>query len=246
MGRPYRWTSPGFLSVTLRALLVVTGVSMLITGVALAAVLSRDALILRIPQTGEVPAWADAWWWRVTWIPSVVSQATVVVWLVWQHHATANLWSRGLPGLRFTPGWAVGWWFVPFANLVMPYLAMRELDRRSTRSGQPRSAGAALPWWWAAWLAQSLLPAIAVMAAIWPRLEAWVRSVEARPEEIDFTSIANAAAPWLAVAGVLGLVAAVLAVRVVGRIDAEQRRMEDVEVVPPRPDLPGGVPQAPR
>ena len=68
-------------------------------------------------------------------VPSLVSQATVVVWLVWQHHATANLWSRGLPGLRFTPGWVVGWWFVPFANLVLPYLAMRELDRRSTRSG---------------------------------------------------------------------------------------------------------------
>ena len=103
-----------------------------------------------------------------------------------------------------------------------------------------------MPWWWAAWLAQSLLPAIAVMAAIWPRLEAWVRSVEARPEAIDFTSIANAAAPWLAVAGVLGLVAAVLAVRVVGRIDAAQRRLEDAEVVPRRPDLLGGVPQAPR
>jgi hypothetical protein len=229
----------------LRVLLIVTGLWSLVGGVAVAAFLSRDALIVEVPSPGVMPAWADAWWWRVGWIPSLVSQATVIVWLVWQHHATANLWSRGFLGLRFTPGWAVGWWFVPFANLVMPYRAMRELERRSTRSGQARSGGSLLPGWWFAWLAQSLLPPIAVVAALWPRIETWVRSLQGSPETIDFTPIANAAAPWVGVAGVLGLVAAVLAFRVVGRIDDAQRRMEEAGAsapagTPPRPDLPVG------
>jgi hypothetical protein len=234
----YAWTSPGLLSIVLRVLLLATGVGTLLLGVAGAAILSRDPLILEVPAPGVVPTWADGWWWRVGWIPSIVSQATLVVWLVWQHHATANLWARGVPNLRVTPGWAVGWWFVPFANLVMPYRAMRELERRSTRSGQSRSSGPLLPWWWVAWLAQSLLPPIAIGAALWPRWEAWVRSVERDPETIDVTPIANAAAPWLAVAGVLSLLAAVLAFRVVGRIDEAQRWMEQGEVTPPRPDLP--------
>lgn len=238
--RRYRWTSPGPLSIVLRVLLLAIGTGTLLTGVAVAAILSRDALVLEVPAPGIVPGWAEGWWWRVGWIPSLVSQATVVVWLVWQYHATANLWSRGVADLRFTPGWAVGWWFVPFANLVMPYRAMRELDRRSTRSGQPRSNGSLLRWWWVAWLAQSLLPPIAIAAALWPRLDTWVRSVQRSPETIDLTPIANAAAPWLAVSGILGLVAAVLAYRVVGRIDEAQRRMEEVGITPPRPDLPVG------
>lgn len=54
-----------------------------------------------------------------------------IVWLIWQHRAQKNLEGLGATWLRFTPGWAVGWWFVPFANLVKPFQTMRELWKAS-------------------------------------------------------------------------------------------------------------------
>jgi len=58
------------------------------------------------------------------WLPSLLSWAVIVLWLIWQHGSTANLWARGYRDLKIRPGWAVGWWFIPFANYVMPLVAM--------------------------------------------------------------------------------------------------------------------------
>ncbi|WP_169829135.1 DUF4328 domain-containing protein [Tsuneonella mangrovi] len=44
----------------------------------------------------------------------------------WIYQAHANLRAAGIE-TEFTPGWAVGWFFVPIANLVMPFKVMREL-----------------------------------------------------------------------------------------------------------------------
>lgn len=57
--------------------------------------------------------------------------ATVVVYLMWLHRAHRNLPALGAQNLRFTPGWAVGWWFVPFANLVRPYQVVKEVWQAS-------------------------------------------------------------------------------------------------------------------
>ena len=54
-------------------------------------------------------------------IVSLLTLGTGVVWLIWQHKAERDLHARELPGLKFTPGWAVGWWFIPLAYLVMHY-----------------------------------------------------------------------------------------------------------------------------
>lgn len=237
--KTYRWTPPGTLGLALQVLLIVAGVGTAIVDLALVPILSRDVLVVHLPAPGDAPpfVWTTSWWPRLLWIPSLVSQATIVVWLVWQHHAAANLRARGYERLRVTPGWAVGWWFVPIANLWMPLVSMLELDRRSTPDGQERRASPLLGWWWGAWLAQSLLPAAAIVIAVAPRFESWARMVEPNATTIDVTPLANVAAPWLAVAGLLQLVAAVLAMRVVGRIDAAQLQLADLTAVPPRPDL---------
>jgi hypothetical protein len=84
----------------------------------------------------------------------LVFLATGVVWLVWQHRAQDNLVRAGVRGLAFTPGWAVGWWFVPFANLWKPFQAMSELRLASAEpEGWSRSTRPAILWgWWIAWL----------------------------------------------------------------------------------------------
>jgi len=85
----------------------------------------------------------------------------VIAFAMWLHRAAANLPALGATQLRFTPGWAVGWWFIPVANLVVPLLVIVEIWRasdprqaatdRSARSQLP--IGLTIPIWWLCWLA---------------------------------------------------------------------------------------------
>src|SRR3546814_18564993 len=49
---------------------------------------------------------------------------------------------------------SVGWFFVPIANLWMPFQAMRQLSKASTKPGDWEAAAtsALLAWWWLFWL----------------------------------------------------------------------------------------------
>lgn len=56
-----------------------------------------------------------------------------------------------------SPGWAVGWYFIPFANLAMPPRAVGQIWRTTFRHlGQERGSGI-IGWWWAAWLISSIV-----------------------------------------------------------------------------------------
>ena len=48
------------------------------------------------------------------------------------YRAMRNLHTIGSKIADISPGWAVGWFFVPFANLMMPYRAMREIVEGSS------------------------------------------------------------------------------------------------------------------
>ncbi|MGH2641603.1 MAG: DUF4328 domain-containing protein [Actinomycetota bacterium] len=79
---------------------------------------------------------------------------TGIVWLVWQHRAHANLRAAGVPHLAFTPRWAVGWWFVPFANLVKPFQTVREVWKASSGIDrwEARPTWPVIGWWWGMWV----------------------------------------------------------------------------------------------
>jgi hypothetical protein len=86
---------------------------------------------------------------------------TVVFFLIWLHRAYSNLSPLRARNLEYTPGWAVGWWFIPFANLVKPYQVMSELYDASDPSFDPElnylqvSPGtpATIGFWWGTFLA---------------------------------------------------------------------------------------------
>jgi hypothetical protein len=85
-----------------------------------------------------------------------------ILWLVWQFRGHKNLRALGARHLRFSPGWAVGWWFVPLANYAMPFLTMQELYKASDPDAGPDDwssgkTGALIGFWWASLLAQTLL-----------------------------------------------------------------------------------------
>jgi hypothetical protein len=205
----------------------------------------RDGtFVLHIPARGE--GGQQAYWTGTALtgllpIPSLITLAAEITWLVWQHRATQHLWNRGYPGLKIRPGWAVGWWFIPFAWWVMPCVAMVELDRRSTPDGTPRRSSPLLGLWWAGWVASALVPIVGITAAVVGPLDDLARQMNESTTVVDFSAAAHAIAAWLLVAGIIQFVTAGLAVAVVLRIDDAQRAMLAsgwAGPVPARPDAP--------
>jgi len=82
---------------------------------------------------------------------------TFALYLRWLHKAHRNLRVLGATGLRFTPGWAVGWYFIPIAVLFRPFQAMSELWRASN----PIAGGGAPGDEW------RLLPPPSIVALWW-------------------------------------------------------------------------------
>jgi len=84
-----------------------------------------------------------------------------IFFLVWVHRAARNVQTLGRPGLHLTPGWCVGWFFVPVASLVMPYRALSQIWHASDPGIglgiQFWRTTPLLPLWWGTYLASSLL-----------------------------------------------------------------------------------------
>jgi len=70
-----------------------------------------------------------------------------VAFLMWFHRGHRLLREAGHV-TRYTPAWAVGSWFVPFVNLVVPKRAANDLWRAGAHDRVP----GLLHWWWAMWL----------------------------------------------------------------------------------------------
>jgi hypothetical protein len=82
----------------------------------------------------------------------------------WIYRANANAHCLSTD-MTISPGWAVGWFFIPFANLVMPYQAMKEAWRESQEAaGQFEEVESPLlPWWWGLWIATNVVANLSFM-----------------------------------------------------------------------------------
>ena len=81
---------------------------------------------------------------------------TAISWVLWQYRAHANLRGLGRGHLDHRP-WAIGWWFVPIANLWMPFKVVREVWKASEPAEDPVAwigvrTWSVLGWWWAMWI----------------------------------------------------------------------------------------------
>lgn len=91
----------------------------------------------------------------------VLTAATFVMWThrVCRHAA----WLSGR-ALQRSAGWVAGSFFVPFANLVIPYLGLKEAAVASggaSRSGDGHGLLRLMPWWWTAWVVSNALGGVA-------------------------------------------------------------------------------------
>lgn len=89
----------------------------------------------------------------------VVFLSTAVFFLMWVYRVNKNARALGADWMTFTPGWSVGWFFIPFANLWKPYQAMKEIWQASfspTRQDESVSVSI-LSAWWTLWLLSNIL-----------------------------------------------------------------------------------------
>jgi Domain of unknown function (DUF4328) len=91
---------------------------------------------------------------------------TSVLFLRWTYLVKKNAMALGASYLEFdfSPGWSVGYYFVPLANLVAPYRALKETFQASHPAFRPDAQRLEwsdppklLPFWWALWLANGFL-----------------------------------------------------------------------------------------
>lgn len=76
--------------------------------------------------------------------------AMIVLFCIWIYRANYNARQLGAAEMKFTPGWAVGWYFIPILNLWKPYQAMKEIWKASANPAhwQDEPRGSILPLWW--------------------------------------------------------------------------------------------------
>jgi len=158
----------------------------------------------------------------------IIYVATVVFFLVWLYRAYANLRAFN-PSRRLdhSPGWAVGSFFVPFINLVVPYRAVKEVWQKSGPPDEELlsepNPPATFPIWWLFWLLSSIVGNISLRV-----------SFNENVPERTATMISIAA-------GVLSIIAAVFAYLVVDSIDKKQEetsgnlRLRSIPGPPPPP-----------
>jgi Domain of unknown function (DUF4328) len=145
--------------------------------------------------------------------------ATFIVFGRWIVLAHRNLTGLGARYVEFTPGWAVGWFFIPVASLWKPYQAMRMLWRYSCSVYRPeiQQTPGVLPIWWTLWIISLCLGNMLL------RMTLRATSLE----ELDLLTRLNIAN------SVVDLAQYTVAVILVGRIwQAQLAQLENPDVAP--------------
>ncbi|HEX8197618.1 MAG TPA: DUF4328 domain-containing protein [Pyrinomonadaceae bacterium] len=162
----------------------------------------------------------------------VVFIGCVVFFLLWLYRCYKNLAALKSGSPEYTPGWAIGWWFIPFANLIKPLGVVRDLWNESDPDFDPElnflsnSVGtpALLGWWWVFWL-----------------LSNFSANITGRLSDVESAEGLRTLSIALIIASLFGIVAAALAILVVKNITKRQEarfsRMGDIQpqFAPPPP-----------
>lgn len=79
----------------------------------------------------------------------------MILLFVWINRSCKNSWLLDAPRMKTTPGWAVGYYFIPILMLWKPFTSMKEI--RSASYGSDTALKAIIPLWWTFWLLSSFL-----------------------------------------------------------------------------------------
>jgi hypothetical protein len=164
----------------------------------------------------------------ISWVQIVVLFATAITFFVWIHRAYKNLYSFGPLGLRFSPGWSVGWFFVPIASLFRPYQVMSEIGSNSEPESVSSISGLSkggsrstlVGWWWGLFLITNVMGQILFRTAF----------TADTPSSILNSTYAYMAA---AVVDVIGVVVTIMMVRQISQLQETKNRLkQSVQIEP--------------
>lgn len=143
---------------------------------------------------------------------------TVVGFLKWVYRAHLNVRGFGAADMPYSPGWAVGWFFVPFLNLWRPVQMMGQLWRasRNPADWQAQPGTPLLAVWWGLWLAAGLMGRVAFQLSLKAQSVAEFRELE----QVSIAAAAVDAALCLAAAALVAGVYRMQAAWVRGPDDA--------------------------
>jgi len=163
----------GFRPANTLSIVVVICLALLCISEALALIMGIAEMVdpLRVIVVGGKP---NSPWLLAQGMAGLVQGplyvATPITFLIWLFRVYKNLDSLENQQYReFTPGWAIGWWFVPFAALVKPFQVMREAwfdsnpeieTEQTFLSASLRSAPTYLGFWWGMFLASRFLSSL--------------------------------------------------------------------------------------
>jgi len=88
-----------------------------------------------------------------------IGVTTIVVFAMWIYRANFNSRQLGAQGMKFSPGWSVGYYFIPILWFWKPYQAMKEIwqTSKTPTSWESVTRGTVLPWWWFFYLISNML-----------------------------------------------------------------------------------------
>jgi hypothetical protein len=187
---------------------------------ALSLILSLvQIFILPGTQTADLIQLGELTWFDVLMVINGLLQFFVFIgaavsFLMWLHRANRNLSPLGASHPEFSPGWAVGWFFIPLANIIVPYRVVKEiwvksnplLNEPGEESWQQSGSSSVLGWWWGIWLISNMIDQIVFRLAL--RAET--------PDELFNL------AKLEVVAAAFNIIAAFLAIAVIKGIDKRQ------------------------
>lgn len=177
--------------------------------VSLAAAAAGHVLGHDFDGSGDSPVYS-----ALSALQILVFLAGAIAFFVWLHRAVANVHALGARGFHTGPTMAIAWYFIPLANLAMPYATMRDTWKASTdpRDWEAARGSAAIGWWWLFWLVGNIAGIIVL------RLVAGG----------EFDEVEAIGAPLSTVSDVCTAVASVLLALIIGWISAKQALPETV------------------
>lgn len=144
------------------ALVLVAGVQAMAVAFVVTRLTAGTTLTFSISDQGTVdgPDGFDIF----QWVSLMVSVMTYGAWLAWQYRVHSNARLAARERVPTSAGWGVLCWFIPFVNLVKPYLVMREIRRASVSDPFRRRWIVGL--WWACWIAPMIVGVLAVIDVV--------------------------------------------------------------------------------
>lgn len=124
--------------------------------------------------------------------------ATIIVFLIWLYRVYKNLTPLKASYTEYSPGWAVGYWFIPFVNLFRPYQVVQEVWRESDPDFEPdmnffsanTGTNSLLIVWWLLFLASNVSQRF---------IDTTIESAEIFPIVAIIAGILTSAAAYLAI-----------------------------------------------